>query len=230
MTDTPETETPENQPPGYEPAKIWTWDKASGGRFANINRPIAGPTHDKDLPAGEHPIQLYSLATPNGVKATVMLEELLALGHKGAEYDAWLINIGEGDQFGSGYVEINPNSKIPVMVDRSVNPHQRVFESGSILFYLAEKFGVFLPADHVARTEAMNWLFWQMGSAPYLGGGFGHFYAYAPMKMEYPIDRFAMEVKRQLDVLDRHLADTTIWRATNIRSPIWRSGPGMAGW
>lgn len=207
MTDTPETETPENQPPGYEPAKIWTWDKASGGRFANINRPIAGPTHDKDLPAGEHPIQLYSLATPNGVKATVMLEELLALGHKGAEYDAWLINIGEGDQFGSGYVEINPNSKIPVMVDRSVNPHQRVFESGSILFYLAEKFGVFLPADHVARTEAMNWLFWQMGSAPYLGGGFGHFYAYAPMKMEYPIDRFAMEVKRQLDVLDRHLAD-----------------------
>ncbi len=202
-----EAETPENQPPGYEPAKIWTWDKESGGRFAAINRPIAGPTHDKDLPVGEHPIQLYSLATPNGVKATVMLEELLALGHEGAEYDAWIINIGEGNQFSSGYVDINPNSKIPVMVDRSVEPHQRVFESGSILLYLAEKFGAFLPSDHASRTEALNWLFWQMGSAPYLGGGFGHFYAYAPMKMEYPIDRFAMEVKRQMDVLDRHLAE-----------------------
>ena len=202
-----EAETPENQPPGYEPAKIWTWDKESGGRFAAINRPIAGPTHDKDLPVGEHPIQLYSLATPNGVKATVMLEELLALGHEGAEYDAWIINIGEGHQFSSGYVDINPNSKIPVMVDRSVEPHQRVFESGSILLYLAEKFGEFLPSDHASRTEALNWLFWQMGSAPYLGGGFGHFYAYAPMKMEYPIDRFAMEVKRQMDVLDRHLAE-----------------------
>ena len=202
-----EAETPENQPPGYEPAKIWTWDKESGGRFAAINRPIAGPTHDKDLPVGEHPIQLYSLATPNGVKATVMLEELLALGHEGAEYDAWIINIGEGNQFSSGYVDINPNSKIPVMVDRSVEPHQRVFESGSILLYLAEKFGEFLPSDHASRTEALNWLFWQMGSAPYLGGGFGHFYAYAPMKMEYPIDRFAMEVKRQMDVLDRHLAE-----------------------
>ncbi|QLC22734.1 glutathione-dependent disulfide-bond oxidoreductase [Parasphingopyxis sp. CP4] len=202
-----EAETPENQPPGYKPAKIWTWDKESGGRFAAINRPIAGPTHDKDLPVGEHPIQLYSLATPNGVKATVMLEELLALGHEGAEYDAWIINIGEGNQFSSGYVDINPNSKIPVMVDRSVEPHQRVFESGSILLYLAEKFGEFLPSDHASRTEALNWLFWQMGSAPYLGGGFGHFYAYAPMKMEYPIDRFAMEVKRQMDVLDRHLAE-----------------------
>ncbi len=206
MTDTPEEETPENQPPGYEPAIIWTWDKASGGRFANINRPIAGPTHDKELQVGKHPIQLYSLATPNGVKITVMLEELLAAGHEGAEYDAWLINIGEGDQFGSGYVDINPNSKIPVMVDRSVEPKQRVFESASILVYLAEKFDEFLPTDLKARTETFNWLFWQMGSAPYLGGGFGHFYAYAPMKMEYPIDRFAMEVKRQLDVLDRHLA------------------------
>ena len=178
MTDTPETETPENQPAGYEPAKIWTWDKASGGRFAAINRPIAGPTHDKELPVGKHPIQLYSLATPNGVKATVMLEELLALGHEGAEYDAWLINISEGDQFGSGYVDINPNSKIPVMVDRSVDAPQRVFESASILVYLAEKFGgAFLPSDLKARTETFNWLFWQMGSAPYLGGGFGHFYA-----------------------------------------------------
>jgi GSH-dependent disulfide-bond oxidoreductase len=208
MTDTPESEAPENQPPGYEPAKIWTWDKASGGRFAAINRPIAGPTKDKELPVGKHPIQLYSLATPNGVKVTVMLEELLALGHEGAEYDAWLINIGEGDQFGSDYVEINPNSKIPVMVDHSAPEPQRVFESASILVYLAEKFGgAFLPTDLKARTETFNWLFWQMGSAPYLGGGFGHFYAYAPMKIEYAIDRFAMEVKRQLDVLDRHLAD-----------------------
>ena len=189
----------------YTPPKVWTWDKASGGRFANINRPIAGPTHDKELPVGKHPIQLYSLGTPNGVKVTIMLEELLAAGHEGAEYDAWLINIGEGDQFGSGYVDLNPNSKIPVMLDTTTKT--RVFESGSILLYLAEKFGAFLPTDHNKRTEALNWLFWQMGSAPYLGGGFGHFYAYAPEKFEYPINRFAMEVKRQLDVLDRNLAD-----------------------
>lgn len=192
----------------YTPPKVWTWDQESGGRFANINRPIAGPTHDKELQVGKHPLQLYSLATPNGVKVTVMLEELLAAGHSGAEYDAWLINIGEGNQFGSGYVEINPNSKIPVLADHSTDPVTRVFESGSILVYLSEKFdGAFMPKDHKGRTEAMNWLFWQMGSAPYLGGGFGHFYAYAPSKMEYPINRFAMEVKRQMDVLDRHLAD-----------------------
>ncbi len=193
--------------PDYTPPTIWTWDKANGGQFANINRPIAGPTHDKELQVGKHPLQLYSLATPNGVKVTVMLEELLAAGHAGAEYDAWLINIRDGDQFGSGYVDINPNSKIPVMVDHSVSPPQRIFESGAILLYLAEKFGAFLPADPSKRTEALSWLFWQMGSAPYLGGGFGHFYAYAPMKIEYCIDRFAMEVKRQLDVLDRHLAN-----------------------
>ena len=191
----------------YTPPKVWTWDQESGGRFASINRPIAGPTHDKELQVGKHPIQLYSLATPNGVKVTIMLEELLAAGHSGAEYDAWLINIGEGHQFGSGYVEINPNSKIPVMADHSTDPVTRVFESGSILLYLANKFGAFIPEDHKGRTEAMNWLFWQMGSAPYLGGGFGHFYAYAPYKMEYPIDRFSMEVKRQLDVLDRQLAE-----------------------
>lgn len=191
----------------YTPPKVWTWDQESGGRFANINRPIAGPTHDKELQVGKHPIQLYSLATPNGVKVTIMLEELLAAGHSGAEYDAWLINIQEGNQFGSGYVDLNPNSKIPVMADHSTDPVTRVFESGSILVYLANKFGAFLPEDHKGRTEAMNWLFWQMGSAPYLGGGFGHFYAYAPFKMEYPINRFAMEVKRQMDVLDRHLAD-----------------------
>jgi GST-like protein len=191
----------------YMPPKVWTWDQASGGRFANINRPIAGPTHDKELPIGKHPIQLYSLGTPNGVKVTVLLEELLAAGHTGAEYDAWLINIGQGDQFGSGYVDLNPNSKIPVMADHTTDPVTRVFESGSILMYLAEKFGAFMPTDHKAKTEALNWLFWQMGSAPYLGGGFGHFYAYAPEKFEYPINRFAMEVKRQLDVLDRHLAD-----------------------
>ncbi|MBX2797695.1 MAG: glutathione-dependent disulfide-bond oxidoreductase [Myxococcales bacterium] len=191
----------------YVPPEVWTWDKASGGRFANINRPVAGPTHDKELPVGEHPLQLYSLATPNGVKVTVMLEELLAAGHRGAEYDAWLININEGDQFGSGYVAANPNSKIPVLVDHSGEQPQRVFESGSILLYLAEKFGAFLPTDPRARTEAMSWLFWQMGAAPYLGGGFGHFYAYAPSKIEYAIDRFAMETKRQLDVLDRHLAE-----------------------
>lgn len=191
----------------YTPPAVWTWDKQSGGKFTNINRPIAGPTHDKELPVGKHPLQLYSLATPNGVKATVMLEELLALGHSGAEYDAWLIDITEGDQFSSGYVQANPNSKIPVMVDHSVASPLRVFESGSILLYLAEKFGAFLPSDTTSRTEAMSWLFWQMGSAPYLGGGFGHFYAYAPSKIEYAIDRFAMEVKRELDVLDRRLAD-----------------------
>ena len=191
----------------YTPPKVWTWDQASGGKFANINRPIAGATHDKERPVGEHPFQLYSLATPNGVKVTVMLEELLAAGHSGAEYDAWLINIQEGDQFSSGFVEVNPNSKIPALMDHSVSPPQRVFESGSILLYLAEKFGAFLPTDPRARTEALSWLMWQMGSAPYLGGGFGHFYAYAPHPMEYPINRFAMETKRQLDVLNRHLAD-----------------------
>jgi GSH-dependent disulfide-bond oxidoreductase len=193
--------------PAYEPPKVWTWDKENGGRFASINRPIAGPMHEKELPVGRHPLQLYSLATPNGVKVTVMLEELLALGHTGAEYDAWLINIGKGDQFGSGFVAINPNSKIPALLDRSAPEPIRVFESGSILLYLAEKFGVFMPKDIKTRTECLSWLFWQMGSAPYLGGGFGHFYAYAPSKMEYPIDRFAMETKRQLDVLDRRLAD-----------------------
>ena len=191
----------------YTPPKVWTWDKANGGQFANINRPIAGPTHDKELPVGKHPLQLYSLATPNGVKVTVLLEELLALGHSGAEYDAWLIKIGDGDQFGSGFVDANPNSKIPALVDHSGDKPVRVFESGSILLYLAEKFGAFLPTDHAKRTECLNWLFWQMGSAPYLGGGFGHFYSYAPVKIEYCIDRFAMEVKRQLDVLDRQLAD-----------------------
>jgi GST-like protein len=191
----------------YTPPKIWTWDKESGGRFANINRPVAGPTHDKELPVGKHPFQLYSLATPNGVKVTVMFEELLAAGHKNAEYDAWLINISSGDQFGSGFVAINPNSKIPALLDRSGPKPVRVFESGSILLHLAEKFGAFLPKDPAKRTEALNWLFWQMGSAPYLGGGFGHFYAYAPIKIEYAINRFAMEAKRQLDVLERQLAD-----------------------
>ena len=191
----------------YTPPRVWKWDKESGGKFANINRPIAGPTHDKTLSVGEHPMQVYSLATPNGVKVTVMLEELLEKGHQGAEYDAWLINIQDGDQFGSGFVDVNPNSKIPALMDHSVNPPQRVFESGSILLYLAEKFGEFLPRDPVARTETLNWLFWQMGSAPMLGGGFGHFYAYAPEKYQYPIDRYTMEIKRQLDVLDRRLAD-----------------------
>ncbi|NOE17975.1 MULTISPECIES: glutathione-dependent disulfide-bond oxidoreductase [Ruegeria] len=193
----------------YTPPTVWTWDSKSGGQFANINRPIAGATHDKDLPVGQHPLQLYSLATPNGVKVTVMLEELLALGHEGAEYNAWLINIGEGDQFSSGFVEANPNSKIPALWDRSGDKPVRVFESASILFHLAEKFGAFLPASGPERTEVMNWVFWQMGSAPYLGGGFGHFYAYAPEKWEYPINRFAMETKRQLDVLDRELAEKT---------------------
>ena len=191
----------------YVPPKVWTWNKANGGKFATINRPIAGATHDKDLPVGRHPLQLYSLATPNGVKVTVMLEELLALGRGGAEYDAWLIRIGEGDQFGSGFVSANPNSKIPALVDHSGSKPIRVFESGSILLYLAEKFGAFLPTEIGTRAECLSWLFWQMGSAPYLGGGFGHFYAYAPTKIEYAIDRFAMEVKRQLDVLDRRLAD-----------------------
>src|SRR5215218_7662807 len=194
-------------PSAYTPPKVWSWNKESGGRFANINRPIAGPTHDKELPVGKHPLQLYSLATPNGVKVTVMLEELLAAGHAGAEYDAWLINIGAGDQFGSGFVAINPNSKIPALQDRSGPEPIRVFESGSILLYLAEKFGAFLPASGKARAETISWLMWQMGAAPYLGGGFGHFYAYAPTKIEYAIDRFAMEVKRQLDVMDRHLAE-----------------------
>ncbi len=191
----------------YTPPKVWVWDKESGGKFANINRPIAGATHNKELPVGEHPLQLYSLATPNGVKVTVMLEELLALGHTGAEYDAWLINISNGDQFSSGFVEVNPNSKIPALLDRSTKPATRVFESGSILLYLAEKFKAFLPTDPAKRTETLSWLFWQMGSAPMLGGGFGHFYAYAPEKYEYPINRYAMEVKRQLDVLDRQLAN-----------------------
>lgn len=191
----------------YTPPRVWKWDKESGGKFANINRPIAGPTHDKALQVGKHPFQLYSLATPNGVKVTVMLEELLEKGHKDAQYDAWLINIQDGDQFGSGFVDVNPNSKIPALMDHSVNPPQRVFESGSILLYLAEKFGEFLPRDPAARTETLNWLFWQMGSAPLLGGGFGHFYAYAPEKYQYPIDRYTMEIKRQLDVLDRRLAD-----------------------
>ena len=190
----------------YIPPKVWTWDKENGGHFASINRPIAGPTHDKELPVGKHPLQLYSLATPNGQKVTILLEELLAAG-KDAEYDAWLIDIGEGDQFGSGFVAVNPNSKIPALMDHSVSPAQRVFESGSILLYLAQKFDAFLPTDPVARTETINWLFWQMGSAPFLGGGFGHFYHYAPEKIEYAINRYAMEVKRQLDVLDRHLAD-----------------------
>jgi GST-like protein len=191
----------------YTPPSVWKWNKDLGGRFASINRPIAGSTHEKDLPVGKHPLQLYSLATPNGVKVTVMLEELLTLGHSGAEYDAWLIKIGDGDQFGSGFVGANPNSKIPALMDHATATPTRVFESGSILLYLAEKFGEFLPADPAKRAECLNWLFWQMGSAPYLGGGFGHFYAYAPTKIEYAIDRFAMETKRQLDVLERHLAD-----------------------
>ena len=198
MADTPE----------YTPPKVWIWAKPSGGAFASINRPIAGPTHDKELPVGRHPLQLYSLGTPTGVKVTILLEELLALGHAGAEYDAWLIKIADGDQFGSGFVAVNPNSKIPALLDQSGPKPIRVFESGSILLYLAEKFGEFLPTDIAIRTEALNWLFWQMGSAPYLGGGFGHFYAYAPTKIEYAIDRFAMEVKRQLDVLDRRLAES----------------------
>ncbi|SAK96521.1 glutathione S-transferase domain-containing protein [Caballeronia hypogeia] len=197
-----------NALPEYVPPDVWTWNKENGGQFASINRPVSGPTHDRDLPVGRHPLQLYSLATPNGVKVTIMLEELLALGHAGAEYDAWLIRIGDGDQFGSGFVEANPNSKIPALVDRGGAQPVRVFESGAILLYLAEKFGAFVPTDAPSRAECLSWLFWQMGAAPYLGGGFGHFYAYAPSKMEYPIDRFAMEVKRQLDVLDKRLASS----------------------
>ena len=196
----------DNQPPGYVPPEVWTWDKENGGQFANINRPISGATHDKVLPVGKHPIQLYSLGTPNGVKVTILLEELLAAGHTGAEYDAWLINIGTGDQFSSGFVEINPNSKIPAMADHSTSPPTRLFESGSMMIYLAEKFGAFLPAQGAKRAETLNWLMWQMGSAPFVGGGFGHFFAYAPFKMEYPINRYAMETKRQLHVLDSHLA------------------------
>ena len=197
-----------SDPQGYVPPKVWTWNRANGGRFASINRPVAGPTHEKDLPVGRHPMQLYSLGTPNGVKVTIMLEELLALGHSGAEYDAWLIRIGEGDQFSSGFVAVNPNSKIPALLDRSGPEPVRVFESGAILMHLAEKFGAFLPSSGAARAETLSWLFWQMGSAPFVGGGFGHFYAYAPTKMEYPIDRYAMETKRQLDVLDRRLAES----------------------
>ena len=192
----------------YEPPKVWKWERENGGRFASINRPVSGATHEKELPRGKHPFQLYSLATPNGVKVTIMLEELLAAGHTGAEYDAYIIDIREGDQFGSGFVAINPNSKIPALVDYSTSKPTRVFESGSILLYLADKFGAFVPKDPSERAECLSWLFWQMGSAPYLGGGFGHFYAYAPYKMEYPIDRFTMEVKRQLDVLDKRLAET----------------------
>jgi GSH-dependent disulfide-bond oxidoreductase len=192
----------------YTPPKVWVWNKESGGRFASINRPIAGATHDKELPVGKHPFQLYSLGTPNGVKVTILLEELLAAGHKGAEYDAWLIKIGDGDQFGSGFVKVNPNSKIPAMMDRSGPKPIRVFETGAILLHLAEKFGAFIPKNAEGRAECLSWLFWQVGSAPYLGGGFGHFYAYAPTKIEYAIDRFAMETKRQLDVLDRALAET----------------------
>jgi GST-like protein len=192
----------------YVPPEVWTWTKPSGGTFENINRPIAGPTHEKELPVGRHPLQLYSQGTPNGVKVTVMLEELLSLGQQGAQYDAWLIRINAGDQFSAGFVRVNPNSKIPALIDRSGPTPVRVFESGSILLYLAEKFGAFLPAERAARAECLSWLFWQVGSAPYLGGGFGHFYAYAPTKIEYAIDRFAMEVKRQLDVLDRRLAET----------------------
>ena len=192
----------------YTPPKVWTWNKASGGRFANINRPVAGATHDKELPVGRHPFQLYSLGTPNGQKVTIMFEELLAAGHAGAEYDAWLINIGQGEQFGSGFVAVNPNSKIPALVDRSGPTPVRLFESGAMLLYLAEKFGTLMPKEGAGHAECLSWLFWQMGSAPYLGGGFGHFYAYAPTKIEYAIDRFAMETKRQLDVLDRRLAES----------------------
>ena len=198
-----------NHPEFYEPPKVWKWDDRDGGEWTSINRPIAGPTHDKTLPVGKHPLQLYSLATPNGVKVTVLLEELLALGHSGAEYDAHLVKIGDGEQFGSGFVEINPNSKIPALLDRSTLPPTRVFESGAILLYLAEKFGALVPTDPSARAECLSWLFWQMGSAPYLGGGFGHFYRYAPFKIQYAIDRYTMEAKRQLDVLDRNLAERT---------------------
>ncbi len=218
----------------YTPPKVWTWDKENGGAFASINRPIAGPTHEKELPVGKHPLQLYSLATPNGQKVTILLEELLAAGHTGAEYDAWLINISKGDQFGSGFVDVNPNSKIPALLDRSGPTPIRVFESGAILVHLAEKFGAFLPKEQPARAETLSWLFWQMGSAPFLGGGFGHFYAYAPEKFEYPINRYAMEVKRQMDVLDRRLADNEFVAGkeyTIADMAIWPWYGGMAkGW
>ena len=204
MTDA--ADASKNQPPGYVPPKVWKWDAANGGQFANINRPISGATHEKALTVGKHPLQLYSMGTPNGVKVTILLEELLAKGFSGAEYDAWLIQIGQGDQFGSGFVEINPNSKIPAMADHSTDPVTRLFESGSMLFYLAEKFGAFFPAEHYKRAETMNWLMWQMGSAPFVGGGFGHFFNYAPFKIEYAINRYAMETKRQLHVLDTQLA------------------------
>ena len=220
--------------PEYTPPKVWTWNKPSGGRFANINRPIAGPTHEKELPVGRHPLQLYSLGTPNGVKVTVMLEELLALGHVGAEYDAWLIRIGDGDQFGSGFVAVNPNSKIPALLDRSGPKPIRIFESGAMLLYLAEKFGAFLPTDPGQRAECLSWLFWQMGSAPYIGGGFGHFYAYAPIKIEYAIDRFTMETKRLLDVLDRRLAETEYLAGSDYTiadMAVWPWYGGLAkGW
>lgn len=217
--------------PAYVPPKVWTWNKENGGKFASINRPIAGPTHDKPLQVGKHPLQLYSLGTPNGVKVTIMLEELLALGHAGAEYDAWLVNIGAGDQFGSGFVSANPNSKIPALVDHSGPEPIRIFESGAILIHLAEKFGAFLPTEPAARAECLSWLFWQMGSAPFLGGGFGHFYAYAPTKIEYAIDRYAMEVKRQMDVLDRRLGETAFVAGdayTIADMAIWPWYGGMA--
>jgi len=217
--------------PAYVPPKVWTWNKENGGKFASINRPIAGPTHDKPLQVGKHPLQLYSLGTPNGVKVTILLEELLALGHAGAEYDAWLVNIGDGDQFGSGFVSANPNSKIPALVDHSGPKPIRIFESGAIMIHLAEKFGAFLPTQPAARAECLSWLFWQMGSAPFLGGGFGHFYAYAPYKMEYPIDRYAMEVKRQMDVLDRRLGETAFVAGdeyTIADMAIWPWYGGMA--
>ena len=217
--------------PAYVPPKVWTWNKENGGKFASINRPIAGPTHDKPLQVGKHPLQLYSLGTPNGVKVTILLEELLALGHAGAEYDAWLVNIGDGDQFGSGFVSANPNSKIPALVDHSGPEPIRIFESGAIMIHLAEKFGAFLPTQPAARAECLSWLFWQMGSAPFLGGGFGHFYAYAPYKMEYPIDRYAMEVKRQMDVLDRRLGETAFVAGddyTIADMAIWPWYGGMA--
>jgi len=214
----------------YTPPAVWTWDQGSGGRFAQINRPIAGATHEKPLPIGEHPLQLHSLGTPNGVKVTILLEELLALGIAEAEYDAWIVNILEGSQFSSGFVGINPNSKIPALLDNSVNPPQRVFESGAILMYLAEKFGHFLPTEAGARAETLSWLFWQMGSAAFLGGGFGHFYAYAPEKYEYPINRYTMEVKRQLDVLNQLLAETNIWQAPIIRSQTCPHSLGTGCW
>jgi len=211
----------------YTPPKVWVWNKPNGGEFASINRPTAGATHEQELPVGKHPLQLYSLATPNGQKVTILLEELLELGHRGAEYDAWLIKIGQGDQFGSGFVKANPNSKIPALIDRSTSEPIRVFESGAILIYLAEKFGAFLPTDPAKRAETLAWLMWQMGSAPYLGGGFGHFYAYAPTKIEYAIDRFAMEAKRQYDVLDRRLAETQYLAGDDYSSPTSPHGLGM---